>query len=602
MIKYIYSFFATVFLFGCSCNDNTKCDTSEPIAIDFRLEINETKQKLINLSQPTCLIKKIQWDFDGDGAWDSEEESPSLSLDKALGSVTLRINELNEYSKVISSNSGDLSVDFDAQDTGEVGEEIKFISTSNPSHLVNELSWDFGDGNVNKDDETEVSHTFNKADTYTVKLCVNEENCAKKTIIVKNPVSNPVPNPTPDNDDVIYSVDITMPTAVEVGEEVMMISNSSVSEGTIESHNWIINGERISGKQITYRFNRVGDFNVELCVDRNCKSEIINVKESTIPPDPDQIEYFVNISMPGTVEVGQDITMISSSSVSKGSISAHNWSINGEQKSGKQVSYKFNRAGDFNVKLCVNGNLECTNKTIRVNKVDLPPAPSPPPAVCKVDFAIPSQVDQCEKIELNAISKDDGSRFEWIIGNDKKSGKNVTYDFKKPGNYTINLCNKSSSDCCVSKSIIVKEVIEEVDEFYGNELSKSIGTYTECDKKEWVSESIIKIKPSQSISLDKAVLWSSGGGKVILFLEYVDACGETISNALTRYVNNGRTELLLNKFLPLSSNLDYVLRIEAQDDIKMLSNYNCNDMPNGDVLVKIDYKSGYSLFEIQYNH
>ena len=540
MIKYIYTFFTIVFLFSCSCNDTTKCDTNEPLTIDFRLETNGAEQKLVNLSKPDCLIKKIQWDFDGDEAWDSEEESPSFPIGKTLGSVTLRINELNTVTKNINSiNSEELSGDSTVTTSREKEEKIETISTTQPE----------------KDNDS--GHSYKSETTLTKSKDYEDDNTDNNPEVIKNEASKILTK---------YSVSLEdVPSTVFVGEAVRISAIASVTNGSIDSYDWLIDGVQLSGEEITHTFSKSGEVEVRLCVNkiRSCRSKRIKINESI--PDTGTTLVSSNTSNSGSASVP------SSTSVS-GSTSAS--SIASESRSST-----------------VSGN---TSESGMVKKS--------PPAVCKVDFAIPSQVDQCEKIELNAISKDNGSRFEWVIGNDKKSGKNITYDFKKPGNYTINLCNKSSSDCCVSKSIVVKEVIEEDDDFYGKSLSNPIGSYTECDEKEWVSESNIKIKPSQSITLDKAVLWSSGGGKVIFILEYADACGETISNALSRNVNNGRSELLLNKFLPLSSSRDYILRIETQGDIKMLSNYNCNDMPNGDSRVKMDYQSGYSLFEIQYKY
>ena len=494
MIKCFNPFVAVVHLllfYGCSCNDTSRCDTNEPLTINFKLETNGSVKKFVNLSEPACLIKKIQWDFDGDGAWDSEEVSPSLPIGEAVESVTLRINELNAVTKNISPrDSVSLSVDFKKE---EAQEEL-----------------------------------------------------------------------------------------IEQEEESEHISeNDSVSDHKSE-----------------------GAFAIS----------VNNINQPTSVDYESNPNYSVNFVMPSNGFVGEPISMSANASVTNGSIDSYDWWIDEVQKSGKEITHSFVESDDFNVVLCVNGNRGCKSKKITIKKKSQPPplpdpkptptpTPTPEPTpICKVDFTIPNQVDQCEEIKLNAISTDGDSKFEWVIDDEKKKGKKISYNFKKPGKYTINLCNKSTSDCCVSKIIVVKEVIEIDDDFYGKKLSNPIGGYAVCDEKEWINKSTLKINPKQSITLDKAVMWSSSGGKVNLVLEYVDACGETISSSLSRNVNGGRSELLLNKFPPLSSNQVYVFRIETQDDLKVLSNYNCKDMPKGDNRVKIDHQSGYSLFELQYKY
>lgn len=78
------------------------------------------------------------------------------------------------------------SVDFNLPSTAMVAAPVNIVDRSQPSSAVAKRRWSFGDGTADLNTgKSSISHTFLKAGTYTVKLCVNDsDKCIDKKITI----------------------------------------------------------------------------------------------------------------------------------------------------------------------------------------------------------------------------------------------------------------------------------------------------------------------------------------------------------------------------------------------------------------------------------
>lgn len=121
------------------------------------------------------------WDFDGDDIFEIEKaESPNQNYqyDK-VGSYNVKLlvedphGEKNEVTKIVKIRSI-LDVDFQTSATAvQKGQEVFFKPIS---PLARNFYWSFGDSSNLSSDESEVSHIYDRAGSYSVSLTVFDEN------------------------------------------------------------------------------------------------------------------------------------------------------------------------------------------------------------------------------------------------------------------------------------------------------------------------------------------------------------------------------------------------------------------------------------------
>lgn len=141
-----------------------------------------------------------------------------------------------------------------------------------------------------------------------------------------------------------------------------------------------------------------------------------------------------------TIEVGESLTLNASSSSDNVGIDNYEWDLdNGEIKIGKQITYTYDEAGSYTVKLTVedeagNNDTDIVEITVEENKDTTDPT---------ADAGEDRTVDVGEEITLDASgsSDDEGiESYEWNLGNgETETGKDISYSYSEEGTYTIEL-------------------------------------------------------------------------------------------------------------------------------------------------------------------
>lgn len=636
------------------CTDEKSCNLNEPMVIDFELQEKNGKRKLLNLSEPSCQIKKVKWDFDGDGTHDSEDLNPEIPANLSLDKVTLIINGLNEVTKTFSDNSEplELVVDFLIPPAAKVGEEIMISSLTEPADLIQDINWSFGDDLSNTENQETVYHAYDKPGTYKVELCINYDYCKEASIkITGAPRIAQVQETNP-------STDFSQPTdqvATEIKSpaELTKTTTNKIQESS-ESSQTISSAPPYKEESFTAR----------------SVSENVNPVTKSTPVVPTPF-YSVRIEMPLTAEVGQNISIEDKSTVTNAEIETYNWLIDGVVKSGKRVNYSFKNPGDYEVQLCLNGTVNCTKRTIRVKEKYVPP-------VYQVNFSLPASVVEGDRVEIvsNSSANITIKTFSWTIEGQSKQGEKVTHVFATPGQKKVKLC-LDDRDCkteiitvmkkeipvAVSETIIAsapsnnnlvaseptntistpqptatpdpipdpapvaipdrtsppapapKEkpmdekaekpfvIIPEDDDFYAKNSSTPRPGFSDCAEGGWISGSTIRFTPKQKMTLYKAVVYANGNGEIEFKLGY-NHNGILEEVPLSRNVNAGRSELYLNKFyMTLYPGIKYTLILSTKTDgLKIRNVKPCGQVDTGDDRLGIQHKSGYCLFELQYKY
>lgn len=188
-------------------------------------------------SSPASAVRVRQWDL-GDGSTQKVTSNSYRHMYFAAGekTITLCVNNTDqcttkrimvkprpEPKKEVAKNTPkpepkptppappkkpEISkVEFNMPATAEVGATVNVLDRSQPASAVMKRSWKWGDATPDlSTGRGSVSHVFNKAGTYTVELCVNDNSskCTKKTItITEKPKEvvkvEPKPEPKPEN-------------------------------------------------------------------------------------------------------------------------------------------------------------------------------------------------------------------------------------------------------------------------------------------------------------------------------------------------------------------------------------------------------------------
>ncbi|GLR16671.1 PKD domain-containing protein [Portibacter lacus] len=191
--------------------------------IDFAIKGNLMVGNTIELrdmSSPSSSIFIRQWDM-GDGTTQKTKGGVYNQIYFSSGekTITLCLNNSNQCtSKVVNIQPRPprkevvaekpvekpvepkkpeiAKVEFKLPATSMVGTSVNLSDRSQPSSAVVKRKWSFGDGSPDLNTgKSAVSHIFNKAGTFTVKLCLNDmsDKCTTETItITEKPAPKPV--------------------------------------------------------------------------------------------------------------------------------------------------------------------------------------------------------------------------------------------------------------------------------------------------------------------------------------------------------------------------------------------------------------------------
>jgi len=189
------------------------------------------------------------------------------------------------------------------------------------------------------------------------------------------------------NDEIKYgfkieSEDTTLPTAdagldkiVEVGENFTLDASDSSDNKQITSYKWDLdNGETKIGKTITHTYDTQGEYTVTLTVTDSAGNTATDTIEITVEESGDTTPPTAEAGNDKTVEVGEEFTLDASGSSDNVGIASYEWDLgNGDTKTGEQITYTYDEAGNYTVELTVtdeSGNTDTDTVEITVEESD----------------------------------------------------------------------------------------------------------------------------------------------------------------------------------------------------------------------------------------
>jgi FOG: PKD repeat len=208
--------------------------------------------------------------------------------------------------------------------------------------------WDFGDGTTG--DKPVMTHHYEKAGEYTVKLTVTDQSglpCDRGLTTQTVKVNTP-PN-------VVFNG----PDSICAGSEVAFDASATTSDsGKALTYKWSFgDGTSAEGQRVSKKYEKGGDYRVQLLVDDNQGTECSN-----------GCAYLdVKVNTPPTANAGSDITMTclrpgspytvgfnGSGSDADGDPLTYTWNFgDGATATGARVSHTYEKSGTYNATLIV---------------------------------------------------------------------------------------------------------------------------------------------------------------------------------------------------------------------------------------------------------
>ena len=299
------------------------------------------------------------------------------------------------------------------------------ISLRDSSKLVkgniSSLIWDLGDGNTASG--SAIKHRYNSADTYQIQLvAISDKNCNDtigQSVIV-------YPRPKAD-----FSIG-----SVCLKDSVHTINTSTVVNDSIRQYQWILLQDTATDYQFNYlpKLDTLYNLSLKVKTEFGCADSITKTFEAYTNP----VAQF-NVA---PVCEGNSSTFISSSSISKGSISSYQYRLSdGYNYNTQNFIHQFSKGDTFDVELVVNSNHNCrdtiTKQAIVYSGIQ--------PSFSTTDTCVSGVVvfkDQSKYINTGI------STWKYYFGNGDSSGTaNPYYQYNKAGKYTIKQVVVSKEGC-----------------------------------------------------------------------------------------------------------------------------------------------------------
>lgn len=204
-----------------SSTQTSKAETASPAAkpeirsVDFRMAKYEVMEgesfQLQDISAPEAAIDKRIWEF-GDGTSIptsgkfvkySYSSPGTYNIRLCLNysdkcetkSITVKAKPVEKKEVVVEKKAEEKKVEkpairevkLSAPETGYVGSPIKFTDESQPVEAISSRAWTINGAPFNSMQQS-ISKVFEKAGTYTIKICLNGDNskCQSTTILIKD--------------------------------------------------------------------------------------------------------------------------------------------------------------------------------------------------------------------------------------------------------------------------------------------------------------------------------------------------------------------------------------------------------------------------------
>jgi len=411
---------------------------------------------------PDGTISRYEWDLDGDGDFDDAEGvTAEYEFDK-LGryTVSLRVtsttDEFDIAEKEIVVQEEDLpepviTVDGDPTEfiTG-VSYLFKGEDSNSPNGKIDQYEWDFSDGS-STETSMNVSHTFDSAGTYEVKLTVTDEEDKEAeeslTITVRGPQGTPKASikTTPSSSGGVVSGSAPFQVSFDA-------SGSTDSDDNIVDYQWDFNGDGSTesfGQTGNFTYTEEGSYTAELSVvdsDGNTDTATVTVEVSLEGIQADVTADKIQGVVPLTVNF--DAT---GSTFDGGSITSYIWNF-GDGTSPvtgqSTISHKFTQIGTFEVIVTAigsDGTRSDANINITINEIPLQacftPTTQSGPAPLSVTFD-------------PGCSTGTVTDYFWNFGDGSTStGVKPSHTFDNSGEYTVTLEVNDSQNTVSTKTI-----------------------------------------------------------------------------------------------------------------------------------------------------
>ena len=308
-----------------------------------------------------------------------------------------------------------------------INTDITFYNNSNISTgFISSYNIDFSDTVITSSDSI-VSHSFKSAGVYNIGFEVfSDKGCSsfitKDIEIYDNPVIDFSAQ------DLCYE------------DETKFINLSTIKNGDVIEWMWSINetDQNINSKDISYIFNNSGLNKVSLkgVSDKGCIES--NEKNIYIYNNP-----IISFMVDSAVCNGDNVVLEDLSYASNQEIVEWTWDLgDGNLYYNKNIEYKYDQPGIYDISLSVVSSVGCVNDTILNSIITVYESPN-------ANFNIISnRVSELEsKVKFFNMSER-GTEYSWDFANgDISTEYNPIVNFKDPGNYTVALLVKNHIGC-----------------------------------------------------------------------------------------------------------------------------------------------------------
>jgi len=294
--------------------------------------------------------------------------------------------------------------------------------------------WDLGDGNTAEG--AVVSHTYDKAGQYTVKLSVTDESGLPCDTAMNN-----------------MTVKVNMPPVVVfngpdagcAGYELSFDASSTRSESSKDlTYRWTFgDGTSAEGVRVTKRFEKGGMYKVQLIVDDNLSTECstecayLNVKVNTPPTANAGGKDIVMTCLRPGAEYG--VTFSGSGSDADGDKLTYNWNFgDGASAEGARVTHVYTKGGAYKATLIVDdgSNSSCSTASDTIN-VTLSKAPQAN-AGKAAEACVGSEV--AFDGSASVVEAGQNASYTWDFGDGTTAtGARVSHAYGKGGKYNAML-------------------------------------------------------------------------------------------------------------------------------------------------------------------
>ena len=400
---------------------------------------NQTVDFTSLATDPENRIQSLEWDLDGDNAYDDAFGPTAQKVFDSPGAKTVRLKVTDRdggthtASKSLTVASLPPSASFVFSPDSPLSlQRVTFTSTStDPDGTIADVRWDTdNDGAFDDGSDIEASRVFTSPGIKTVRMRVTDDD--NNTVTTSSTVT--VTNRPP-------TAKIDAPTAAPKNTSIVFKSISTDLDGSISKTEWDSdnNGSfESTGSQITKSFSTTGPKTIRLRVtdDSGATDEdvfVIDIGGNLAPV----ANFTISTASPLTLT---DVTFTSTSTATDGTSAKTEWDLDNDgdyEALGKTVKRQFSVSGPQFVNLRVTDDENATDvlqKTVNV----LNRAPT-----VQIGQGTASPVS-LEPVVFTATGTDpDGSIMSYLWdfdndgGYDDGSGESVPWTFTKKGVYPV---------------------------------------------------------------------------------------------------------------------------------------------------------------------